>query len=267
MELTDEEGRRWDSFHQARNDRDREWLIHHYTPMVEAAVRVFRNVRAQDIPDLRGAGFVGLIQSVDAWDPSRMPWLEFCRFKIRAACIDHIRSCSWVPKSVRALARKVEGAEERLAAELGRPPTTEELAREFKAPVEQMQETLTTIRGTDWMVSSIDHTIDGEGSWLEALSDPAAESPEETAVRREDLDALELILQRLPERLRRILRWRYFQYPRMSQKQIAAELKIHESRVSQLLDKSYDLARKLALQPGVLFPEIFLEEERLTCRD
>lgn len=266
--MENEANRRWAAFWLDRNDQDRDWLINHYTPLVEGSLRSFRNVRRQDIDDLRGAGYVGLVTSVDSWDPAKMPWLEFARFRIRAAMVDHIRAVTWVPKSIRAVSRKVDAAEERLAAKLGRPPNTEELAHAMKVTTEQMEVTLTTIRGTDWTVASLDHTPDGEGSWLEALADPAAETPEETAVRREDLDALELILQRLPERHRRILRWRYFQYPRMSQKEIAAELGVHESRVSQLLDAAYAMARKLSLQPWVLFAEeVYGGEERMTCRD
>jgi RNA polymerase sigma factor for flagellar operon FliA len=267
METNEAAANRWASFLATRNDRDREWLIEFYTPMVETVRRGFRNVRAQDRDDLDGAGYLGLIRSVDQWNPEKMPWLEFARFRIRAAMVDHIREASWVPKSVRSVAKRIEAREEKLASKLGRMPTPVELAQDMGVPVEEVEATLTAIRGTDWAVASLDHTPDGEGSWLEALSDPSAETPEATTVRREDLDALELILQRLPKRLRDILMWRYLEHPRRSQKAIAQELGVHESRISQLLDNAFERARRLHLQPWVLFGEVYEADGRMTCRD
>lgn len=267
MRQSEDAAARWAAFHQTRGDRDREWLIEFYTPLVDSAMRKFRNVRPQDREDLLGAGYLGLVRCVDEWDPAKMPWLEFARFRIRAAMIDHIRSCDWVPKSVRSAARQLEAAEEKLAGELGRTPTTAELAAAVNTSVEEMEETLATLHGTEWSVSSLDHTPDGEGSWLESLSDPQAETPEDAAVRREALDALELILQRLNGRLRRILKWRFLDNPRKSQKEIAKELGVHESRISQLLDAAFERARALSLQPWVLFEEVYQEGERLTCRE
>jgi RNA polymerase sigma factor for flagellar operon FliA len=258
---------RWTAFLSHRSDRDREWLIEYYKPLVDSIQRRFRNVRPQDREDLLGAGYLGLVKSVDQWNPSLMPWLEFARFRVRAAMIDHIRDCDWVPKSVRSASRRIEGAEETLAGQLGRPPTSGELAAALNTTVDELEENMATLRGTEWAVASLDHTPDGEGSWLEALADPGAETPEQTTVRREDLDALELILQRLPGRLRRILKWRFLDTPRMSQKQIAAELGVHESRISQLLDSAFEQARKLSLQPAVLFGEVYEEGGRLTCRE
>jgi RNA polymerase sigma factor for flagellar operon FliA len=258
---------RWAAFRTGRRDADRTWLVEHYKPLVEEVLRTFRNVRRQDQDDLRGAGNLGLIESVDKWDPARMEWLRFAKFRIRAAMVDHIRSVSWVPKSVRSVARKVELWEDRLAAKLGRMPTIAELAEALGRTEEETADLLATIRGTDWTVASLDHTPDGEGSWLEALADPGAETPEAATVRREELDALELILQRLPARLRAIIKWRYFDYPRKSQKQIAQELGVHESRISQLLDDAFARARRLSNQPWVLFEEVYEEGGRLTCRE
>lgn len=257
----------WERFHRHRDERTREELILFYLPLVGEVMRSFRNVRPQDRPDLEQAGTVGLIESVDKWDRAKMAWLPFAKFRIRAAMIDHIRAVSWVPKSVRSEARVLEGAEERIAARVGRMPTTDELAEELGCSVEDVEEMLTTVRGTDWSVASLDHTPDGEGDWLEVLADPDGETPEATAVRREDLDALELVIQRLPGRQRDILKWRFFQYPVKSQKEIAEELGVHESRISQLLDAAFLQARKLAQQPDVLFPEVYSEGGRITCRD
>jgi RNA polymerase sigma factor for flagellar operon FliA len=264
--MTAEAEQRWAEFRERRDDATRWWLIEGNMPLVEAVLRTFRNVRRCDVEDLRGSGYLGLVEAVDQWDPAKKDWQSFARFRIRAKMVDGIREASWVPKSVRTRARKIERLEDDLSGKLGRAPTVAELASAAGCTPDEMEEQIATFRATDWSVASLDNTEAGEGSWLEALADPAAETPEQTAVRREELDRLELVLQRLPGKLRRILRWRYFDVPRKTQKAIALELGVHESRISQLLDDAFARARRLNEQPWVLFPETY-EGDRLTCRE
>src|SRR5438270_853355 len=86
-----EEQQMWRRWQVDRDETARTWLIEHFTPLVYAAQRSFKNVRRQDQDDLVGAGLVGLVQSVDKWNPALKPWLEFARFRIRAAMVDAIR--------------------------------------------------------------------------------------------------------------------------------------------------------------------------------
>ena len=113
-------------------------------------MRAFKSVRHQDKDDLRGAGYLGLVMSVDHRNPELMPFLRFVRFRIRASMIDHIRASGWVPKSVRSAARKVDLVEEKVAARLGREATAAELAAEMNVTTEEMEDTLSTLRGTAW---------------------------------------------------------------------------------------------------------------------
>lgn len=243
------EAQMWARFHATGDERARAWLIEFHTPLVEAALRTFRGVRKQDVPDLRGAGFVGLIESVDGWDPTRMEWLRFAKFRIRAAMVDGIRGVSWVPKSIRSVARKVELWEDRLAAKLGRMPTTGELAQAMGRTVEETEKLLGTIRGTDWAVASLDMAPEeGGGTWAEAVPDPRA-SVEEEADLRERVRALASVIERLPPRQADMLVSRYLRGE--SQKSIAKRHGVHESRVSQCLNQALSLARRLAYEQPV----------------
>jgi RNA polymerase sigma factor (sigma-70 family) len=100
------------------------------------------------------------------------------------------------------------------------------------------------IASTLWAVASLDASGPEDGSWWEAVSDPDALTPEEETARRERLTTLQGILARLPSRLRQVIEWRFF--AGWTQKRIAEELGVHESRVSQLLDSAYAQARELA---------------------
>lgn len=233
----------WQRWHDQRDEQARAWLIEFYKPLVDQAVRSFRNVRRSDVEDLRGWGYLGLCEAVSTWDPARTPWLGFARFRIRAKMVDGIRDMSWVPKSVRTRAREIERAEDDLSGKLGRQPTTAELAEAFGCGVEEMEESIASIRATDWNVASLDNTEDGCGPWLDAIADPTSDT-EQAFARRERARMLRSILDRLPSRLRWVLEQRYFDG--RTQKAVAAELGVHESRVSQLLEEAFARARQLA---------------------
>lgn len=236
--------------------------------LVDQVVRQFKNVRSADREDLRGAGYFGLIAAVDKWDPMRMPWERFARLKIKYAMVDQIREMSWVPKGLRAEAERIDFEEETLASELGRQPTTEELAARLEKHPDELVTLLVSIRATDWNVASIDWRRDTEIPWLETVVDKSSvgEDPAHLAERLEEIDRLELILQRLTGRERFVIKWRFFAYPRKTQAEIAKLLGVHESRVSQIVDAAIERARLLVGQPWVLFPEVYSNDTRITRR-
>lgn len=264
--MTTEEMALWQR-HRAGDAKARESLIERYLPLVETIARVFRNVRAEDRQDLKGAGFYGLVKAVDDWDGERMAWLDFARIKVRYAMVDQIRLNSWIPKSIQQRARRIEDSEERLRAALGREPTTVELAASLGLSEEECAEQVASFRQTDWAVASLEGKVEIEASWYESLPDPAAPDPEDKSLWAAQVDALELVLQRLPALDRQVLRWKFFTHPPVSQKEMARRLKVHESRVSQLLEAAIVKARKIAEQPFVMFPEVYEDAERFTSRD
>jgi RNA polymerase sigma factor for flagellar operon FliA len=243
-----EEDAMWRRFHATRDDRSRTWLIEHYAPLVDTAVRGFRNVRPQDREDLRGAGYLGLVRSVDQWEPERKPWLLFARFRIRAAMVDHIRESSWVGKSIRQEVRRLERAEEALTAELhGRRPTDEELAVHLGMAVDDLAGIRSRIQGTEWALASLDYMAEGQdASWEEALADPMAVIPEEETVRQERAEVLASVLDRMPARLRDVLVSVYLEGEKMQD--VARRYGVHPSRVSQLEIEALAMARALAFE-------------------
>lgn len=265
--FTSEERRLWDRFRAVPSDLNRKAVIEFYSPLVDRVLRSFRNVRAEDRNDLRGAGFYGLCKAVDDWDGVRMVWLDFVKLKIRYAMVDQVREVSWVPKGVRQRAKRIEEAEEELTSRLGREPTLPEVAERLGVSEEECDQQIASFRSTDWSVTSLEGRGDMEATWYESLEDPGAPDPESCALAAEQLDDLELVLQRLPAQDRQLLRWKYFHYPRIPQKWMAEQLGVHESRVSQLLDAAIERARKIAEHPYVLFPELYADDERFTSRD
>jgi RNA polymerase sigma factor for flagellar operon FliA len=247
------EQEKWEQFHRDRDDKTRTWLIEHYTPFVgEVLRRMGRGVRAADREDLRGAGYLGLVQAVDQWDPTRMPWERFAKLRIKYAMVDQIREMSWVPKGLRAQAERIDAEEGALAGELGRTPTTEELAERLETDSERLEKALSTIRGTDWRVTSLDYRQETEEAWMESVADPSAVIPEEETLRNERREILSSLLARLPEKERFIITERFL--AGRTQASIASELGCHESRVSQIIDAALERLRGLAKQMPLKLP-------------
>ncbi len=100
-------------------------LIEQHLPLVkhivfQVAVHFPRHV---DRDELARAGALGLVEAARRFDESRgVPFDRFAAQRIRGAILDAVRAADWAPRSVRTLARRLEGVEQRLATELGRVP-------------------------------------------------------------------------------------------------------------------------------------------------
>src|SRR5215213_5952 len=85
--------------------------------------------RSVDNDELVRAASLGLVEAAHRWDPSRgVPFEAFALRRMRGAVLDALRAADWAPRSVRALSRRVDEAEGRLAVTLGRAPDDAELA-------------------------------------------------------------------------------------------------------------------------------------------
>lgn len=82
-----------------------------YLPLVErVAKRVARRLpRSVSIDDLVGAGSLGLIDAVKRFSPERAPsFAAYAELRIRGAILDHLRSCDWLPRTMRASVKRGE---------------------------------------------------------------------------------------------------------------------------------------------------------------
>ena len=103
----------------------------HLTLVREAVARMASRVPPHvDRDDLVAAGHLGLVQAARAFDPARgVPFDRYAQLRINGAIQDELRSLDTATRRGRASMRRLDQANEVLSMELGRLPSTNEIAR------------------------------------------------------------------------------------------------------------------------------------------
>ena len=121
----------WERFKNDGDQRAREGLILHFSPLVKfVAGRLGSGLpRNVDPGDLVSYGTFGLIDAIDKFEPERGYKFEtYAVNRIKGAILDELRALDWVPRSVRARAREIQRSMSELEHSLQRTATEQELA-------------------------------------------------------------------------------------------------------------------------------------------
>ena len=221
--------------------RDR--LVRMHLPLVEHLARRFRN-RGEPLDDLTQVATIGLIKSVDRFDPQR--GVEFSTYAtptIIGEIKRHFRDKGWavrVPRRLQELRLSLTAATSELSQRNGRSPTVAELAVHLKIGEEEVLEGLESANA--YTAVSIEAS-DGEGGMSVADTLGGDDLSLEGVEYRESIKPL---LDSLPARERRILMLRFF--GNLTQSQIAAELGISQMHVSRLLARTLTQLRERLIQ-------------------
>jgi RNA polymerase sigma factor FliA len=233
----------WSDWKVEASPQARERLILHYASLVKfVAGRVGAGLPPSvDSGDLISYGFLGLIDALDKFDPSREIKFEtYAIPRIRGAILDELRALDWVPRSVRSKARELERAMSKLQGELKRDPTEEELADALGLDVGDLQDRLGEVSGLTVVALEELLTVGGERgetvSVLDTIADTTMEKPGESVEAAETRGALLDALGTLGERERMVVALYYFEGFTLSQ--IGEVLGVTESRVSQIHSKA-----------------------------
>ncbi len=243
----------WRRYKEENDQAARERLVVAYSPMVKfVAGRLGAGLPSHvDDADLISYGLLGLIGAIERFEPERgIKFETFAMTRIRGAIIDELRSLDWVPRSVRARAREIEAAQNKLEHELQRAPTEAELAQQLGISEEMLQSSLLEIANSSvYALDELWSVSDASGdqvSLLDTISDPRAEDPQESLATTEIKDRLTEAIASLPEREQLVVALYY--YEGLTLREIGEVLGVTESRVSQLHTKAV-MRLKSALQP------------------
>ncbi len=138
----------WERYGEKPSREVRDQLIVHYSPLVKyvgsrVAAGLPQNVEQADLVSY---GIFGLIDAIDKFDPSRGYKFEtYAISRIKGAMLDELRSMDWVPRSVRTKAKRIEQANAKLEAKLGRAASDEEIAEELDITTDELETMLTKI--------------------------------------------------------------------------------------------------------------------------
>jgi RNA polymerase sigma-B factor len=215
-------------------ERVRARLIELYIPLAEYLARRFRN-RGEHFDDLVQVANLGLIKSVDGYDPTRgAAFTSYAIPMIVGELKRHFRDKGWdvrVPRRLQELRLEISKVSGDLAQDLGRSPTVADLATRLGVSEEEVIEGLDC--GQAYRALSLDAPAgDGTDPGAAGLGDLlGGEDPDMQNV--ENREALRPLLAKLSEREQKIIAMRF--HGNLTQSQIAADLGISQMHVSRLL--------------------------------
>jgi RNA polymerase sigma factor for flagellar operon FliA len=208
----------------------------------QVAVHFPRHV---DRDELARAGALGLVEAARRYDGDRgVPFDRFAAQRIRGAVLDAVRAADWAPRSVRTLARKLEAVEQRLATELGRVPSSSEMAEALDMTRDELSRLQDRMFRS--VVLALEHEVsddtDEDLTLVDVLRDRTVLEPLEELESRELHAYLRDAVDLLPERQRLVIVG-YFLEGRTSQ-DLARFLGVTESRVSQLRSEALAMLKE-----------------------
>jgi RNA polymerase sigma factor for flagellar operon FliA len=219
--------------------REQEQLIRDNMALVGHMVRemLFKVPPHVHRDDLASAGYTALVTAAQAYDAGRgIPFGRFAAMRVRGALLDELRGMDWATRSVRARARRADVARQELTAKLGRTPTPTELAELLGVAVSELSNVDDDVQRA--AVLSLQGFSAGTAEDMVTETDL---NPEEMLLHRERIGYLHDAVAVLPERLRFVVEASFLQERPLSE--VAAELGVTESRVSQLRTEALALLK------------------------
>jgi RNA polymerase sigma factor for flagellar operon FliA len=214
-----------------------EELISKYLPLVRfVAEKIHRRLPpGVDLESLVHSGVVGLLEALGRFDPKHGVEFEvFARYRIQGEVLQCLRSLDWVSRSVRAWGRKMESARAKLASQLIREPTAEEMAKELKIPLEAYFRFDQQLNDAT-LLSIEDLSMASDAAWertQEKYTGGSFLDPSSFVEGKDLAEKLAVAVDGLPERERRLITLYY--HEELTLREIGEVFHLSEGRVSQL---------------------------------
>jgi RNA polymerase sigma factor (sigma-70 family) len=225
-----------DSLRGARDEARNELAQHNLKLVVKLAKR-FQNLGVA-FPDLIQEANLGLLRAVDLFDPDRgVKFTTYAVWWIRQSLVRAVQKQSRtvrLPSHVNERLFQMGRASDRLTGQLGRWPTSGDLARETGLEPEQVDQ----LRSLQRTPLSLDQTVDSSSTRVshELLPDPRAVSPLDLVGATRDRQAIGALLKQLDARERIIITRRFG---------FTGEERISLERVARDLGLSREFVRRI----------------------
>lgn len=212
--------------------------IEQYLPMVKRiAGRLAMSLPPHvDEDDMIGYGVFGLLDALKRFEAARgFKFETYASIRIRGAMIDGLRTMDWVPHSARQKVKRVQDGFAELEYRLGRVPTMQEVADLLQVEATEIETILAqaqVLTLTSFDETNVDKDGDSNGTPLNLLVDQEAQNAYQEVEREEQKQILAVAVEKLPDKEKLVVALYYQE--ELTLKEIAAILKLSESRISQL---------------------------------
>src|SRR6478752_4080676 len=223
----------------AKGQLDLNSTLKQYSPLVRRlAHQMIAKLPANvEIDDLIQVGLIGLTDSMSRFDIGQGVQFEtFATQRIRGAMLDELRGGDWMSRGTRRQQREIEAAVHKLEQKLGRAPVESEIAAAMGVSLAEYQELLGKVRGTQLVYLEDMSGDEGDNDFLDRHVGDEESNPLAQLQDHRMREALVEAIKVLPEREQYVMSM-YYEHD-MNLKEIAAVLKVTESRVCQLHSQS-----------------------------
>ena len=223
----------------AKGKPDANAMLKQYSPLVRRlAHQMIAKLPANvEIDDLIQVGMIGLHDAMSRFDAGQGVQFEtFATQRIRGAMLDELRGSDWMSRGGRRQQREIETAMHKLEQKLGRAPQESEIAELMGMSLAQYQEVLGKVRGTQLVYLEDMAGDEGGDDYLDRHVSNEDANPLSMLQDHRMREALVEAIKNLPEREQYVMSM-YYEHD-MNLKEIAAVLKVTESRVCQLHSQS-----------------------------
>lgn len=244
---------KWMRYKKRRDKNARKELICEFLPLVHyvyGRMSVYLPAVLDD-QDLIAAGVIGLISAVNDFDIKR--GIEFTTFavpRIRGAILDELRTHDWMPRTARRRAAELDVALVKARKDQFDAPDMAKVAKLLG--IEQSDLSKLMMRTQSVSFVPLEHASEDDSDENmcigQLLADRKCVSPQDE-VEHNDLQKVMLeALSSLPTTEKEVLVKYYFD--EKMQKDIARQLKVSRSRVSQIHNHAIDLLKEKIMATG-----------------
>jgi RNA polymerase sigma-B factor len=233
-------------FARYQRHRDRaayEALVERFLPLARQLARRYTGAN-EPLDDLVQVASLGLLKAIDRFDPARpTAFSSFAVPTILGELKRHFRDKAWsmrVPRDLQELAVRVERVTGELESELGRVPTSDEIARRIGIRTEQVLEAHEAYAA--YRAVSLDRPRDDAEAGDDLIDVIGVEEPGYR--RADDAATVERLMSVLSDREREVLRLRFAED--LTQSEIGARVGVSQMHISRLIRHAVAQLRQAA---------------------